>query len=125
VSSIACCQPSVFDCGDPFCTQSDFGWMSTEADYHAIPGPSFLEPQETAAELLARTFVAPLRSGVPVIDQHTGLRPGHILELVGGPATAKSELLLQVWHHVQRWCECMLADTSSSMQKLDAGRARH
>ena len=91
----------MIDCGDPFLIQPGFGWMSTEADYHSIPGPSFLEPQETAAELLARTFVAPLRSGVPVIDQHTALRPGHVLEVVGGPATAKSELLLQVGHYVQ------------------------
>jgi len=101
VDSIAQSHPSVIDCGDPFLIQPGFGWMSTEADYHSIPGPSFLEPQETAAELLARTFVAPLRSGVPVIDQHTALRPGHVLEVVGGPATAKSELLLQVGHYVQ------------------------
>jgi hypothetical protein len=65
--------------------------MDAEAEWLA-----FLEPQETAAALLARTFVAPLRSGVPAIDQHTALRPGHFVEIVGGPATAKSELLLQV-----------------------------
>ena len=71
-------------------------WMAAEAEYRSVPGAAFLEPQETAAQLLARTFVAPLRSGVPVIDQHTALRPGHIVEIAGGPGTAKSELLLQV-----------------------------
>ena len=57
---------------------------------------AFLEPQETASALLARTFVEPLRSSVPIIDQHVLLRPGHILEVAGPAGSGKSQILLQV-----------------------------
>ena len=65
--------------------------MSAADDYAA-----FLQPQETAASLLLRTFLEPLRTGVPVIDHHVLLRPGDILEISGVSGAAKSELLLQV-----------------------------
>ena len=57
---------------------------------------SFLEPDETAYDLFARTVVDPLRTGIPFLDQAIFLRPGHVVELVGPSGCGKSETLIQV-----------------------------
>lgn len=57
---------------------------------------AFLRPDETAADLLARTYVEPFVSGVPLLDQHVSLRPGTVLEVAGAAGTGKTEILVQV-----------------------------
>lgn len=51
---------------------------------------------ESAAALLARVHVAPLKTGLPFVDAVCALRPGHVLELVGPAGSGKTEALLQV-----------------------------
>ena len=57
---------------------------------------AFLRPDETAAELLARTYVEPFYTGLPLVDQHVSFRPGNVLEVAGAAGSGKTELLLQV-----------------------------
>eukprot|EP00887_Chlorella_sp_A99_P000609 scaffold5.g609.t1 len=56
---------------------------------------AFLRPDETAAELLARTYVEPLLTGVPLVDRHAPLRAGHVLEVAGGAGSGKTDVLVQ------------------------------
>jgi hypothetical protein len=56
----------------------------------------FLAPDETAAQLLARTFVAPLRTGLPLIDRFLAFRGGQVLEVAGGAGVGRTTALLQV-----------------------------
>ena len=56
----------------------------------------FLAPEETAAQLLARTFVAPLRTGLPLIDRFLAFRGGQVLEVAGGAGVGRTTALLQV-----------------------------
>ena len=57
---------------------------------------AFLRPDETAAELLARTYVEPLYTGVSLLDNFVSLRPGNVLEVAGAAGTGKTEILAQV-----------------------------
>lgn len=57
---------------------------------------AFLAPDETAAALLARTFVEPLRTGLPLIDRFTSFRGGQLLELAGPAGCGRTTALLQV-----------------------------
>src|SRR5687767_1453461 len=57
---------------------------------------NFLRIDETAAEFLARTHVAPLHTGVPFIDRRMPVRPGTVIEVTGMTGSGKTELLLQV-----------------------------
>lgn len=57
---------------------------------------AFLRPDESAAALLARTYVEPLLTGVPVLDQHVALRPGNVMEVSGPAGSGKTEILVQV-----------------------------
>lgn len=54
-----------------------------------------LRSNESAAELLARCYVAPLHLGVPAVDRFASLRPGHVLECVGAASCGKTRLLVQ------------------------------
>lgn len=56
----------------------------------------FLNPDETAFSFLARTYVEPILTGIPVIDKHVVLRPGNVLEISGPSGSSKSEFLTQV-----------------------------
>lgn len=56
----------------------------------------FLAADETAAQLLARTFVAPLRTGLPLIDRFLSFRGGQVLEVAGGSGVGRTTALLQV-----------------------------
>ncbi|KAK9803186.1 hypothetical protein WJX72_011755 [[Myrmecia] bisecta] len=55
----------------------------------------FIQPDETAAAFLARSFVEPLRTGLFFLDASFALRPGHVVELSGPSGCAKTELLAQ------------------------------
>jgi ABC-type phosphonate transport system ATPase subunit len=54
---------------------------------------AFLQPDETAAELIARTHVEPISTGLFFAST---LRPGQVLEICGSSGAAKSEVLTQV-----------------------------
>ena len=54
---------------------------------------AFLKPDETAAELIARTHVEPIHTGLPFASI---LRPGEVLEVSGPSGAAKTEILTQV-----------------------------
>ncbi len=56
----------------------------------------FLRPDETAAAFFSRTYDAPFRSGVPLLDARAPLRAGSILEVAGLAGAGKSELLLNL-----------------------------
>ena len=83
-------------------------WAAFRVDPHFLPPrPSmepltheqlvaWLAPDESAAAFLARTITEAFSSGVPVIDEHTQLRPGQMIEIVGPSGAGKSEMLLQV-----------------------------
>lgn len=76
---------------DPQLNQLTSGKMDhTEADLLA-----WMQPDETAAEFLRRTVTESLSSGIALVDQHTSLRPGQVLEIVGRTGSGKSELLMQ------------------------------
>ena len=61
-----------------------------------VSAPSLpLHSDESAAELLARCYVAPLHLGVPAVDRFASLRPGHVLECVGAASCGKTRLLVQ------------------------------
>ena len=54
---------------------------------------AFLKPDETAAQLIARTHVEPVDTGLFFAR---GLRPGQVLEISGPSGSAKTEILQQV-----------------------------
>lgn len=56
----------------------------------------FLAPDETAADFFRRQATETVPTGLPCIDAHIKLRPGHILELAGPTGCGKTELLAQV-----------------------------
>jgi hypothetical protein len=53
-------------------------------------------PDETLSTFVARQNREATRTGVALIDTHTTLRPGPVLEIAGPSGTAKTELLIQV-----------------------------
>lgn len=57
---------------------------------------AFLAPDETAALMLARTFMEPLRTGLPLVDRFTSFRGGQLLELAGAAGCGRTTALLQV-----------------------------
>lgn len=57
---------------------------------------AFLQPNETATQMLARCKVDPLITGVEFLDRHPQLRPRNVALLTGGSATAKSRILSQI-----------------------------
>ncbi len=57
---------------------------------------AFLQPDETAAQMLARCANSPLHTGVPFIDGHARLRAKHVAVLSGASGSAKSRALVQV-----------------------------
>lgn len=57
---------------------------------------SLLQPDETAAQFLARTFAEQIFTGVPLIDHRSPLRATHVLEISGLAGTGKTELLYSV-----------------------------
>ena len=57
---------------------------------------AFIQPDETAFDLFARTATDPIPTGVFFLGH---LRAGQVLEVTGTSGTAKSELLLQVGGH--------------------------
>lgn len=59
----------------------------SEDELHA-----FLQPDETAFELLSRTAIEPVQTGVFFLGY---LRVGQLLEITGQSGTAKSEILIQ------------------------------
>lgn len=56
----------------------------------------WVTPDEIAAEFLTRQRREALATGLPFIDSHVKLRPGHVLELVGPTGSAKTEILIEV-----------------------------
>lgn len=76
----------------------------------AAPVPQSLlkwvTPEETAAEFFRRQGREALATGLPFVDTHVKLRPGHILELAGPAGSAKTELLLQARLTVQALDSC-------------------
>ena len=54
---------------------------------------AFLQPDETALELLARTVSEPVQTGIWFVG---ALRTGQVLEIIGQSGSAKTELLIQV-----------------------------
>lgn len=72
----------------------------------------FLEPDETAAQLLQRVVAEPLLTSVPFIDRRIRLRPNHLALISGCSASGKTELLLQVrsaaWTAAQQQCSTPL-----------------
>lgn len=57
---------------------------------------AFLRPDETAAELFARSNPHPVASGVPPLDIHGGLQAGQLIEVAGPSCAGKTEMLTQV-----------------------------
>ncbi|BDA43663.1 DNA repair protein XRCC2 [Coccomyxa sp. Obi] len=60
---------------------------------HVGPALSNVQPDETAAQLIARTHVEPVITGLFFANV---LRPGQVLELCGPAGAGKSESLIQV-----------------------------
>lgn len=58
---------------------------------------AFLRPDETAAQLFARSNPHPITSGVPPLDIHGGLHAGHLIEVAGPSCSGKTEILTQVY----------------------------
>uniref|UniRef100_A0A383VW69 RecA family profile 1 domain-containing protein n=1 Tax=Tetradesmus obliquus TaxID=3088 RepID=A0A383VW69_TETOB len=56
----------------------------------------WVTPDETAAEFLARQFRESVSTGLPFLDKHVKLRPGHLLEIIGPAGTAKTEILTEI-----------------------------
>eukprot|EP00882_Tetradesmus_deserticola_P012166 GHRQ01012890.1.p2 GENE.GHRQ01012890.1~~GHRQ01012890.1.p2 ORF type:complete len:135 (+),score=45.86 GHRQ01012890.1:112-516(+) len=56
----------------------------------------WVTPDETAADFLVRQSREAVTTGVPFVDKHIKLRPGHILEIIGPAGTAKSEILTEI-----------------------------
>lgn len=53
-----------------------------------------LQPDESAAAYLARTYTKPVHTGVHLIDKHIPFRAGQILEVAGPSGSGKTQLLL-------------------------------
>lgn len=63
----------------------------------------WLQPDETAGQLLRRTYVQPLRTGLPLIDRFTTLRGGQVGgEACFGGAEARHGTAHAVWTSKQR-----------------------
>lgn len=56
----------------------------------------WVTPDETAAEFLFRQRREAVVTGLPFIDSHVKLRPGHVLEIVGPTSSGKTEILIEV-----------------------------
>lgn len=56
----------------------------------------WITPDETAAAFFLRQYREAVPTGLPCVDCHVTLRPGHVLEVVGPPGTAKTEMLIEV-----------------------------
>lgn len=56
----------------------------------------FLEPDESAADLLARLRHETLHTGLAFLDQHVAIRPGSLLEISGPVGSGKTSILLRV-----------------------------
>lgn len=56
----------------------------------------WLEPDETAAALLQRTWQEPLRTGLPLIDRAMALRGGQVLEIASHAGAGRTTTLLHV-----------------------------
>ncbi|PRW59359.1 DNA repair XRCC2-like protein isoform X1 isoform A [Chlorella sorokiniana] len=56
----------------------------------------WLQPDETAGQLLRRTYVQPLRTGLPLIDRFTTLRGGQVLEIASAAGCGRTTALLQI-----------------------------
>jgi hypothetical protein len=56
----------------------------------------WVTPDETATEFLVRQFREAVSTGLPFVDKHVKLRPGHVLEIIGPAGTAKTEMLTEV-----------------------------
>eukprot|EP01023_Acetabularia_acetabulum_P002550 TRINITY_DN1106_c0_g1_i8.p2 TRINITY_DN1106_c0_g1~~TRINITY_DN1106_c0_g1_i8.p2 ORF type:complete len:293 (-),score=19.97 TRINITY_DN1106_c0_g1_i8:447-1325(-) len=54
---------------------------------------AFLQPDETAKNFLARTWVDPIPSGVDLIDKFIRLKPGSVLEIIGQTSAKKTMIL--------------------------------
>lgn len=69
---------------------------------------SFLQPDETAAQLLSRCHVESLRTGLAFIDGRSPLRPGCFVEIGGLAGTGKTEILYSVsaWRMAFNMYEC-------------------
>ena len=74
-----------------------FGGLAVDPLQAAL---SLLQPDETAAQFLARTFAEQIFTGVPFIDHRSPLRGTHVLEVCGLAGTGKTELLYSVRKHV-------------------------
>lgn len=57
---------------------------------------AFLRPDETAADLFARSNPNPVTSGVPPLDVRGGLQAGQLIEVAGPSCSGKTEMLTQV-----------------------------
>ena len=56
----------------------------------------FLQPDETAGQLLDRTYVEPLHTGLPLIDRFLAFRGGQVLEVASAAGAGRTTALLQV-----------------------------
>jgi hypothetical protein len=63
---------------------------------HVQAALAFLQPDETAAQFLARSFVEQIHTGVPLIDLRAPLRATHVVEISGLASTGKTEILYSV-----------------------------
>jgi ABC-type protease/lipase transport system fused ATPase/permease subunit len=57
---------------------------------------AFLRPDESALQFLARTYVPPVLTALPLIDNHVVIRPGNVVEVVGPSGSGKTEVLHNV-----------------------------
>ena len=72
--------------------------MEPELDLEALRHAAldFLRPDETALQLLARTWVQPLHTGLHLIDRHISLRGPQVLEVAGASGAGRTTALLHV-----------------------------
>lgn len=57
---------------------------------------AFLQPDETAAQMIARCKVVTLPTSVEFLDRHSMLRARNVALLTGSSGTAKSRILMQI-----------------------------
>lgn len=57
---------------------------------------AFLRPDESALQFLTRTYVPPVLTSLPLIDNHVVIRPGNVVEVVGPSGSGKTEVLHNV-----------------------------
>ncbi|KAL4521372.1 hypothetical protein Ndes2437B_g08037 [Nannochloris sp. 'desiccata'] len=63
---------------------------------HVRAAIAFLQPDETAAQFLARSFVEQIHTGVPLIDLRAPLRATNVVEISGLASTGKTEILYSI-----------------------------